>query len=210
MQEWLTVKDFIIRFGVPESTLRGWIKKDRLTVSSEIIDKRKTKIIFLDEKARLAVGEYKNFAAVGVKFNFSEIDNTATFAANDETVQDAEIVKESNTATNFDIVTNESVAFEKMIQSLKDFADERAKTLEEVNKHAHSEIFELKSEIKQLYEEIKQLNQKLTDEKIKAAQAEAELKISFLKISELEEKNKSLEEKIFLNINKTNFWHKKL
>lgn len=196
----LTIKEFGYKFQIPESTLRGWVAANKLVTDIETIKKRKTTLILLDDKAAAAVSEYKDLVMTVNELNDlvmtkqpfqSDIDSG--FATKGENIQDAEyeeIRDLRDVNTNFNLVSLETTTIERMLDQIQNFAEERAKTLENTNQQVHNDLFELKAEIKSLREENKSLI-------LKNAQFEVETNIKQKRVEELESDIYKLNKTIF-------------
>lgn len=199
----LTVKDFAFNFKIPETTLRGWISRDELTTSSEIIKNRKTRIVLLDEKAQKKINEYRGVATSENEFNYETITHNETrneyttgHNADKSNVQDAEIITDS---THFQMISMEQSSFDQLITSIKELAEAKSQSDNEAIKRIENEYFELKTKFTHLDEENKKLFKEI-------ALAEAEIKIKEMRIKELEEKTKSLEEYFTSHKEKNKLW----
>ena len=195
----LSIKEFGYKFQIPESTLRGWVAANKLVTDVQIIKKRKTTVILLDDKAAAAVSEYKGFVTSSDELNdavankqVAENDLDTSFVASDENIQDAEyeeIREVRDVNTNFNLVSLETTTIERMLDQIQNFAEERAKTLEDTNQQVHNELFELKAEIKTLRDENKSML-------LKNAQLEVETNIKQKRVEELENDINKLNKKL--------------
>lgn len=167
----LTVREYATREGLSTTAVRKQIEKGRLATCRKNLGGKEIIHIIVDDG-------YQQTNKHEQPVILNQVDNHET------SVQDAEIIKESNT---FNLVSMETSTFEQLIQNIKSLADDRSKTEKEAYNKLEAEYFALKQEIKQLRE----TNETL---KIESIQASAELKISQIRNKELEEKITRLEE----------------
>lgn len=209
-QQRLTIKQFQIKYGIAESTVRSWVKKKRLTTAFELINNRETKVVIIDEKALSAIKQYNLNAGntaidtAAYSENIQPISgDTARHTAANETIEDAEILDYSN---RYQLVSMEQSSFDSLIQSIKELAEARAQT----EKHAYDNLLH---EYNKIQQQITQLQSKYEKANVEAIQAEAELRIKNIemiekdkKIEELERQNQDLHKTNEELRKKTKWW----
>lgn len=179
MVQYIKVSEYAIQKGVSERTVRNWIQKGKLSTTNKIIDNRPTLVIIIDDNSEP-----------------SEVHSGSTEQFQPPPsgpIQDAEIV---SNPSSYSLVSMEKTTFEQLIDSIKMMSEARADSDQQTIKKIETEYFESKAENKRLTEENKTLTELLMKEKILAAQVEANLKIKDIRILELEEKIKIIEEKL--------------
>ena len=114
----------------------------------------------------------------------------------EEPVQEAEFISEN---TQYNIVSMENTTFEQLIQKITDLAEARYFAEKESMDKLESQYLELKAENKELRE-------KVNTYKIESIQAQAELRISQIRVDELEKDKGILQESLNAFNNKKTFW----
>lgn len=109
-----------------------------------------------------------------------------------EPIQDAEIISDSPA---YQMVSMEHTTFEQLIQRITDLAEARSSAERTSLERIEKEYLELKAENKELKE-------KLEIFKIESIQAQSDLKISEIRIKELENELQEHKETFWYNLNK--------
>lgn len=185
----LTVRDYARVYGLSESAVRKQLRSGKLAFTKQIINNRETTLIIVEESllgtARTVLPEKQFYKSTAPK-----LDGTTPGVVyqnnSDDEVQEAEIINDSNP---YNIVSMENNTFDQLIKSIKEMADDRAKTEKEAYSKLEQEYFELKAKCSKLEEENKALI-------IESVQNDANYRISELKLKELEMQISNLNNKL--------------
>ena len=216
----LTVKEYATLKDVSEKTVHNWIEKGRLQCKYKNIKGRNVKVILVNDNELLR-NYNENYSEPKSAFQRSSMNE---FQNQEQAYEEAEIIDETSTEKNYNVISMENNTFEELINSIKELANARAQSDKESIENYKEQFFEAKSEIKQLQERLLNLKDDLTIEKLKSAQFETEVKIQSLRIEEFENKinnletnNKILKEQLEQklkqeteNTKQTSFWTNKL
>lgn len=171
----LSVAEYAKRTGVNESTVRRHIYTGKLHAIKERFNNRDV---------------YKIIVPDNLNENHVEEGGRTEYSA---PVHEAEIINESQ---QYAIMTMEQTSFDKLIQQITSLSDARAESMHESLKKCEGEYFELKAEYQKMNESYRAereiIKDELMNEKIKAAQIEAETRIKDIRASELEAKTNEL------------------
>lgn len=169
----LSVSEFASKIKRNETTVRRAVKSGRLKFKESMVNNKPAyKIYDIND----------NYKVFGIEPPEEVINDTVV----DGHIEEAEIM--DGFGQN-QLMTMEQLSFDALIKNIKELSDDRAKTLEVINEEIRAEVHEGRAKIIELTE-------KLTIEKIKAAQFEAEVRILNLRFTEKDDKIEKLEKYI--------------
>lgn len=169
----LSVSEFASKIKRNETTVRRAVKAGRLKYKETMVNNKPAyKIYDIDE----------NYKVFGIEPFEQGIDDTVI----DGQFEEAEIIDDFG---HNQLMTMEQLSFDALIKNIKEMSDDRARTLEATNNEIRAEVHEGRAKIIELSE-------KLTIEKIKAAQFEAEVRILNLRFTEKDNKIEMLEKQV--------------
>lgn len=152
----LTVSEYSDKTGLNESTIRKQIRSGKLRATREVRNNKKVYVILVDN-------DDPNIRAI------PEVEKQDIRA-----IPEAEIISEDK---DYQMISIEKESFDSLIEKFEKLSNDRAHAIEESYKRLETEYHELRAELTKIREELYQ-------EKIKAAQFEAELNILKLRDQE--------------------------
>ncbi|MEW5818701.1 MAG: hypothetical protein AB1782_00795 [Cyanobacteriota bacterium] len=164
----LSVAEYAKMVGKNESTIRRAIQAGRLHAIKEVVNNRPV--------YKIPVGMSEGGARASMQDN-NEVDAL---------VHEAEIIGNQN---QYAMVSMEQSSFDDLINQFTVLSNARAETMQKSLEDTKNEYFELKAEYSTMHNDlrtqIRNLEKEIMQEKIKAAQIEAESKIKEIHLKEM-------------------------
>ncbi|MGD9580814.1 MAG: hypothetical protein AB7V50_05545 [Vampirovibrionia bacterium] len=186
----VTITEFAHINNISVSAVYKRISRGRLKTTQGIRNNQKCTLILVDDSP------IYNEPFQPVQNHRIDMENYHVHSV-EESVQEAEFISES---TQHNLVSMENTTFEQLIQKITELADARSEADRESLKRLEAAYLELNAEYKEIRE-------KMENYKIESIQYQAELKISQLRITELEKENEELKNTLNTANNKKTFWN---
>lgn len=185
----VTITEFAHINNISVSAVYKRISRGRLKTTQGVRNNQKCTLILMD------TGPMSNQSFEHIQNSKIDMHNHDVHQV-EEPVQEAEFISEN---TQYNVVSMENTTFEQLIQKITDLAEARYFAEKESMDKLERQYLELKAENKELREN-------LNTYKIESIQAQAELRISQIRVDELEKDKGILQESLNALNNKKTFW----
>ena len=185
----VTITEFAHINNISVSAVYKRISRGRLKTTQGIRNNQKCTLILMDTSPihNQSFEHVQNSKIDMYNHNVHQVE---------EPVLEAEFISEN---TQYNVVSMENTTFEQLIQKITDLAEARYFAEKESMDKLERQYLELKAENKELRE-------KVNSYKIESIQAQAELRISQIRVDELEKDKRILQESLNALNNKKTFW----
>lgn len=179
--QYLSTKDYAELVGLSESTIRKKCQQNKLP---HVVEKYNNRDVY---RVKVEDTFLSNNRSSDTLIDQAPKNQSDKLADESIEVSDAEIVSDT---THYPMITIEKDSFDSIINNFTKLSEDFKGALDVSYNRLESEYLEIKAELKAVKAE-------LQEEKLKAAQFEADNKIKDLRIQELEKKTKWFRKDLF-------------